>query len=258
MCAVSAPRLRGRRMPRLTKTVLMATASIIVVPPANGWAQLLLPPVEVVRPQPRRPVAAKPAVRRPTRVTTAARSRPTRVGTRAAAVAPALAAPAAEGPSPSGSALLAPSAAEVAQTAAFDQRRADLDPRTGANAYDLGRAAIESLPQGDNAPFDKVILQLPGVTQDSAGSGDFHIRNEHANVQYRINNIFLPEGHFRLQPDPRCEFRRQPGASRRRPARAIRSAHRRHCRHYHAQRRLRQRRLRQSSMAAATARRRRR
>jgi len=39
-----------------------------------------------------------------------------------------------------------------------------------------------------------VLLQAPGVTQDSAASGDLHVRNEHANVQYRINGIMLPDG----------------------------------------------------------------
>ena len=33
-----------------------------------------------------------------------------------------------------------------------------------------------------------------GVTQDSAASGLLHVRNEHANVQYRINGIVLPDG----------------------------------------------------------------
>ncbi len=32
------------------------------------------------------------------------------------------------------------------------------------------------------------------MSQDSSASGDFHIRNEHANVQYRINGILLPDG----------------------------------------------------------------
>jgi outer membrane receptor protein involved in Fe transport len=32
------------------------------------------------------------------------------------------------------------------------------------------------------------------VSQDSAASGSLHVRNEHANVQYRINGIMLPEG----------------------------------------------------------------
>src|SRR5262249_15482490 len=49
-------------------------------------------------------------------------------------------------------------------------------------------------PQGDNTPIDKALLQVPGVYQDSAASGNLHIRNEHANLQYRINGIQLPDG----------------------------------------------------------------
>ena len=37
-------------------------------------------------------------------------------------------------------------------------------------------------------------MQIPGVSQDSAASGELHVRNEHANIQYRINGIMLPDG----------------------------------------------------------------
>jgi len=70
----------------------------------------------------------------------------------------------------------------------------ELLPKEGANVYALDRAAIEALPQGDQTPLEKVLLQTPGVSQDSAASGNLHIRNEHANVQYRINGILLPDG----------------------------------------------------------------
>ena len=40
----------------------------------------------------------------------------------------------------------------------------------------------------------ELLLQFPGVSQDSAISGDLHVRNDHANVQYRINGILLPDG----------------------------------------------------------------
>lgn len=83
---------------------------------------------------------------------------------------------------------------ERTAAAAFDRARANTQPRLGVNAYDLGRDAIDNLPQGSNATLDKVLLQLPGVTQDSANSGSFHIRNEHGNAQFRINGVFLPEG----------------------------------------------------------------
>ena len=34
----------------------------------------------------------------------------------------------------------------------------------------------------------------PGVSQDSAASGLLHVRNDHANVQYRFNGVMLPDG----------------------------------------------------------------
>ena len=67
-------------------------------------------------------------------------------------------------------------------------------PKIGANSYELSRQEIQALPQGDNAPLDKVLLQTPGVYQDSAINGGIHIRDEHGNVQYRINGIQLPDG----------------------------------------------------------------
>ena len=39
-----------------------------------------------------------------------------------------------------------------------------------------------------------MLLQAPGVNQDSLAAGAIHIRNEHLEVQYRINGIVLPEG----------------------------------------------------------------
>ena len=72
--------------------------------------------------------------------------------------------------------------------------RDNLVPRGPANATSITKANIDNLPAGNNTAFDAVLLQLPGISQDSAGSGDFHIRNEHANAQYRINGILLPDG----------------------------------------------------------------
>ncbi len=76
----------------------------------------------------------------------------------------------------------------------FDEARDNLSPRFGASSFDLNRAAIESMPQGGDTPINKVLLQAPGVSQDSAASGEIHVRNEHGNVQYRINGITLPDG----------------------------------------------------------------
>ena len=72
-------------------------------------------------------------------------------------------------------------------------RQNNLLPPIGANSYDVTHQNIESLPQGNNTTLDRVLLQFPGVSQDSAASGDLHIRNEHANLAYRINGIMLPD-----------------------------------------------------------------
>ena len=47
------------------------------------------------------------------------------------------------------------------------QSRLDrLLPKIGVNQYSLDRAAIDALPQGNETPLDKVLLQAPGVAQD--------------------------------------------------------------------------------------------
>lgn len=84
--------------------------------------------------------------------------------------------------------------AVAAKHAGFDAARQAIFAPNGASAFDVSHEAILALPQGANATLDKVLLQAPGVSQDSAASGDLHVRNEHANVQYRINGIALPDG----------------------------------------------------------------
>jgi outer membrane receptor protein involved in Fe transport len=98
----------------------------------------------------------------------------------------------------------APTPAEAAldrKMQGFDQSRDHLLPKLGASSYTIDRAAILASPQGDNAPVDKLVLQLPGVNYDSAASNpNFHVRGEYANVQTRINGVVLPEGVSGLGP----------------------------------------------------------
>ena len=84
---------------------------------------------------------------------------------------------------------------------ALDEARNNLLPKIGASTYTISRQAIVDMPQGDNTPIDKVILQMPGVSYNSAVSNpDFHVRNEYANVQYRVNGVVIPEGVSALGP----------------------------------------------------------
>ena len=85
---------------------------------------------------------------------------------------------------------------------AFNEARDTiLLPKIGATSYTMDYQTIQTLPQGTYTPIDKVVLQAPGVSYDSDVSNpDFHVRNEFANVQYRINGILLPEGVSGLGP----------------------------------------------------------
>ncbi len=76
----------------------------------------------------------------------------------------------------------------------FDIARSNLYTTIGTTSDTLSHDTIEALPQGTNAPVERVILQAPGVSQDSAASGLLHVRNDHANVQFRINGVMLPDG----------------------------------------------------------------
>jgi hypothetical protein len=80
------------------------------------------------------------------------------------------------------------------QNEKLDAARNTILAPVGAGTFQITHEAIEALPQGVNTGLDKVLLQAPGVSQDSAASGDLHVRNEHGNVQYRINGIQLPDG----------------------------------------------------------------
>ena len=80
------------------------------------------------------------------------------------------------------------------QQNSFDTARSNIFTTIGTTSSTVSHAAIQALPQGTNAPVEKVLLQAPGVSQDSASSGSVHVRNDHANLQFRINGIMLPDG----------------------------------------------------------------
>jgi outer membrane receptor protein involved in Fe transport len=74
----------------------------------------------------------------------------------------------------------------------LDIARQQIQPSLGASTYQFNPQALETIPQGENAPLNQVLLQAPGVAQDSFGQ--IHLRGEHANVQFRIDGVELPEG----------------------------------------------------------------
>lgn len=74
----------------------------------------------------------------------------------------------------------------------LDAARASIQPGLGATTYSITDATIAALPGGDNQQLNQILLQLPGVSQD--GAGQLHVRDDHGNLQYRINGTILPEG----------------------------------------------------------------
>ena len=74
------------------------------------------------------------------------------------------------------------------------EARIALSPKIGTTVYTLDQELVAEYGAGENTPMNEVLLRLPGVAQDSKASGSLHVRDEHANVQYRINGIQLPEG----------------------------------------------------------------
>ena len=136
-----------------------------------------IPQITVTAPRrapPRRTAVARPAPR-PTAVTTAAPPAP---------------------PPPTPEQVQLQANQQVTQrTQTLDQRRDDvIMTKAGTSNYQLNAGDIQQIPQANAIQLSDLILQFPGVTQDSTSSGDFHIRNEHGNVQYRVNGVLLPDG----------------------------------------------------------------
>jgi outer membrane receptor protein involved in Fe transport len=98
-------------------------------------------------------------------------------------------------PSPAPSTSATPGTAtteEVVVTSQeLDVSREAIVPSLGATRYTIGPDRLNSQALGENAPFQETILRLPGVAQDSFGQ--VHVRGEHANLQFRIDDVLVPE-----------------------------------------------------------------
>ena len=164
-----------------------ASPVVALAQDAAGKDGAALPPVVIDSPKekPKHVAAKRPA---PTRAVS------TRGGDRAGQVAQDAPVAGAGAPTPAQAML-------DRKMQGFDQARDHVLTKLGATSYTINRTAIETMPQGDNTPVDKLVLQLPGVNYDSAASNpNFHVRGEYANVQTRINGLVLPEGVSGLGP----------------------------------------------------------
>jgi outer membrane receptor for ferrienterochelin and colicin len=108
------------------------------------------------------------------------------------APAPVAPPPAVQGPAASPAPVNGTMASETLtivgdRSPAFNQTSSTM----GTSTYDLGLDQILGQSQGADASFNEVLLRMPGVAQDSFGQ--VHLRGEHANLQYRIDGILLPD-----------------------------------------------------------------
>jgi outer membrane receptor protein involved in Fe transport len=74
----------------------------------------------------------------------------------------------------------------------LNEARSGILTSVGASTYTFNSEAIQNLAEGNNATFNQLILRAPGVAEDNFSQ--LHARGEHANLQYRINDVLLPEG----------------------------------------------------------------
>ena len=80
----------------------------------------------------------------------------------------------------------------TARVKRLNDARTAIQTQTGASTYTLDSQAINAMPGGDNVQLNQVLMQAPEVVQDSFGQ--YHVRGEHAGLQYRLNGVILPEG----------------------------------------------------------------
>jgi len=73
----------------------------------------------------------------------------------------------------------------------LDEARDEIQPSLGASEFRFDRKVLDNQPGGADRNLTAVLLQAPGVTKDSYGA--IHVRNEHANLQYRLNGVIVPE-----------------------------------------------------------------
>ena len=94
-------------------------------------------------------------------------------------------------PTPTPEARTATAESVVVTSQELDVSREAIVPNLGATRYTIGPDRIDSQAQGENAPLNQTLLRFPSAAQDSFGQ--IHIRGEHANLQYRIDDVLLPE-----------------------------------------------------------------
>ena len=123
----------------------------------------------------------------------------------------------------------------------LDIARSEIQPSLGATVYDFSRQAIETQPQGDNAPFNQLLLQAPGCRPGFVRPAACARRPCQSAIPHQRSSVAGRDQCLRaVAADPARQFG---GVDHRCAAGTIRAAHRGGHRHpdqdrYHQPRRL--------------------
>lgn len=74
----------------------------------------------------------------------------------------------------------------------LDSARENINPALGASVYTLTNDSVEGRPSGETTTIASILLQAPGIALDA--SGQIRLRQSQGVLQYRINNVILPDG----------------------------------------------------------------
>ncbi|MES4785773.1 MAG: hypothetical protein C4294_08100, partial [Nitrospiraceae bacterium] len=63
--------------------------------------------------------------------------------------------------------------------------------KASSETYGVSRKDIETLPRGNNVNLEDVLVTIPSVTYGALKQ--IHIRQDHANLQFRIDGVPIPD-----------------------------------------------------------------
>ena len=66
-----------------------------------------------------------------------------------------------------------------------------IKPNSSSETYSISRKDIEALPRGNNLALQDALLTIPGAAYGSLKQ--VHIRQDHANLQFRIDGVPIPD-----------------------------------------------------------------
>ena len=74
----------------------------------------------------------------------------------------------------------------------LEESRLQISLEAGTSTYTITDEQINTIAQGENTSFNKVLTRVPGVSDDTYGA--IHFRNEDPYYRYYINGTLLPSG----------------------------------------------------------------